>query len=440
MSTASANSAQGLTVLELLQRQKAEKRSSRRTWIGGLIGAFIGFLFGAILGPLFAEINRANHGSTAEGMIGVLTFISCIAVGSLIGYLFARRAVRKQNATMKAKKTPVVALAIFTAALLFATGFTLWPSGAPAPAAAAVTTVDKKDATPSPDPTPTEEECAAEFVQKPVGHGKNQVDDKFHEEYAKATAEAGSQSEGQINVLLARSGQDAQVLAIWAAEFSLLEDSDGWKDLVDGDCLSKEGQKLHAQLEGALTAKGTVITEAMAPANGINSGVHNGVYGVASAAGIYGDLRAIKVTLKDGSVVWILIRCGNVVHMKNPGLPEVPTDNPPPPPVKKCPPGTVGTPPNCNVLKSSNPVDWHYEAEKPKVQAPKGNGTQPEKVETSRPGGGGAVDTPANKPNSETGVTAPDKQDPAPERSDPPADDPAVEDDPPAKSGDPGGF
>jgi hypothetical protein len=232
-------------------------------------------------------------------------------------------------------------------------------------AQATVTVKDSSSTESTPTPSPTDE-CTPEFIQKSVSHEGNKVDADFAQAYAKATANAGNLSEAQSDVLLAKAGQDAQVLAIWTSAFGLYEDPNDWKDLVDGNCLSKEGEKLHAQFEGVLTAKGTVITEANAPSNGVNSGVHGDTYGVSSSAGIHGDLRSVKVTLHDGTSVYILIRCGNVVHPSNPGLPEVPTDNPPPP-KKVCPPDMpLGTWPVCKDVPTRDPA--------PRGNAPIGGG------------------------------------------------------------------
>lgn len=269
--------------------------------------------------------------------------------------------------------------------------------------AALVQTAEKPTPTPTPTPTPSAD-CEAEFVQQNVKHDGNKVDSDFEKDYAAATAGAENLTEAQIGILLAKAGKDAQVLAIWSNAFGLYKDPNNWKSLVDNGCLSKEGQKLHAKFEGVLTATGTVIAEADAPANGVNSGVHDDIYGVANSGGIYGNLRAIKVTLKDGTSVWILVRCGNVVHPSNPGLPEVPTDNPPPP-KPTCPPGTVGTPPDCIEPKvpSEDPA--------PQGNAPEGGG----KNEDTGPGQyipPGDMEQPPDTPRVNPEPPAPQPPDP----------------------------
>lgn len=253
----------------------------------------------------------------------------------------------------------------------------------------------------------TDDSCEATYTQVASNNENNRVIGDFSVRYAKVTAEADNLSDAQRTVLLEESGKDAFVLAVWTHAFGLYEDPKQWEELVDGDCLSSEGVKLHNQLEGVLSASGTTFEEAEAPANGFNSGVHDGVYGVASDQGVNGDRKAIKVTLKDGTVVYIMVRCGNPVFPGKPGLPEVPTDNPPTP-----------TPPG-NTPKSSDPNDYRRPGDGGKGQDV-GTGTKPvvpevttpaettpPQVETSKPGGGGVVDTPTKPPGSETGVTAP---------------------------------
>jgi len=99
-----------------------------------------------------------------------------------------------------------------------------------------------------------------------------------------------------------------------------------------------------------------------------------------------------------------------------PGTPDTPDtpDNPGctepngcKPPVVKCPPGQVGTPPNCLVPKSSDPKDYEYPTDKPKVTVDGPADTKKPEVKTEQNGGGGVVDTPTNNSGSETGVQAP---------------------------------
>ena len=224
--------------------------------------------------------------------------------------------------------------------------------------------------------------CEPAYAQAAVGNEGGKVIDDFETRYATATTEANNLSDAQQSLLIEQSGTNAQTLAAWAHAFGLYEDPNNWQPLIDGNCLSAEGQKLHNQFEGALSATGSKFEEASAPADGFNSGISDGVYGVSSSAGIRGDRKAVKVTLSDGTVAYVMVRCGNPVYPAKPNLPEVPTDNPPPPvekppvapppvkpppvqppPVKppvdtpKCPwnPALPPDSPKCLQPKSSNP-------------------------------------------------------------------------------------
>ena len=288
-------------------------------------------------------------------------------------------------------------------------------------------------AAPAGNSDPTAPACEPAYTQIAVGNEGGRVIDDFEVRYAAATTEANNLSDAQRSLLIEESGKNAQTLAAWAHAFGLLEDPNNWKSLVADDCLSPEGQKLHSKLDGALSATGSTFEEAEAPADGFNSGVDDGIYGVSSEAGVRGDRKAIKVTLSDGTVTYIMVRCGNPVYPGKPDLPNVPTDNPPPveppvvtpPPTKppvdtpKCPwnPALPPDSPKCLQPKSKNPDDYRQPGDGGKGPDV-GTGTKPpapvtpvqpapEPVQTEAPGGGGIIDTPTKPPGSETGVTAP---------------------------------
>lgn len=188
------------------------------------------------------------------------------------------------------------------------------------------------DPEPTPTPTPTVPTCPAEFVQVELGHEFGRVDALFQEKFATATANATNLEVALNNLLLQVAGSNASALAIWASALGLHEDPNNWAGLVEDGCLSQEGQVLWYQFEGALTAKGTTVTVGEAPSNGTNSGVDsNGTFGVAEQPGVNGDRKAIYIELRDGSSVWIMVRCGNVVYLiPPPMLSKVPTDDPGP--------------------------------------------------------------------------------------------------------------
>lgn len=182
------------------------------------------------------------------------------------------------------------------------------------------------------------EECDPLYKQVAVSNDGNKVDAFFQEMATTAIAMPGNVDDNLRGALLERAGQSGQLLAIWSSSVGLYENPNDWQKLVEGDCLSEEGQRLHTQFEGVLTSSNLAIGEA--PENGYNSGVSDGTFGVSAGAGIRGDRTAVVITLRDGTNVHIMTRCGNVVYEGKPPLPTVPTDNPPPPP----PPETT-TPP-----------------------------------------------------------------------------------------------
>lgn len=244
--------------------------------------------------------------------------------------------------TPKGRKVTMVILAVaIVGILIFVLAYPfLWgasssqASDTPTPGASATA-----EATPSPTGV-----CEPQFTQVAANNDNNRVIGNFGERYAAATANANNLSDAQRALLLEESGKDATVLAAWAQAFGLYGDPSKWPELVNNGCLSSEGIKLHNQFEGALTAEGVTFEEAQAPENGFNSGVFDGVYGTSETQGVTGDRKAIKVTLKDGSVVYLLVRCGNPVYPGKPDLPNVPTDNPPPdnPPPPVNPPEQPG--------------------------------------------------------------------------------------------------
>lgn len=329
--------------------------------------------------------------------------------------------------TTREKKQGGIIISLVLIALI-AVGFTLLPSND-------TTASAKNEQAPS---TTVDDACKDKYVQEQSKNEENRVIDDFSARYAQAAADSDNQSDAQRDLLIEESAKNAQVLAIWSHTFGLYEDPNKWDQLVKDGCLSEEGVTLHNQFEGMLSAKGTTFKEAEAPANGHNSGVNDGQYGVANDQGIYGDRKAIMVTLKDGSVAYIMVRCGNPVFPSPPpGIPDVPTDNPPPPenppenpPV--CPPDMPhGTPPLCKDSPSRDPYSQGNaptgggpnadrgpglyippnEMEKPGSQ-PRPNPPAPKPAPGSGNGGG-------SKPKPEPTFDHPDPEPAAPKPSDP---------------------
>lgn len=90
------------------------------------------------------------------------------------------------------------------------------------------------------------------------------------------------------------------------------------------------------------------VTVEDAPADWVNTGTDaNGEVTIASQPGIGGDRKAIKIVSPDGSVTYIMGRCGQPVVPGKPGfpIPEGPTDNPENPPTT-----TPETPPTTSTI------------------------------------------------------------------------------------------
>jgi hypothetical protein len=210
--------------------------------------------------------------------------------------------------------------------------------------------------------------CDPQYVQTPANNNDNKVDGDFEAKYAAATAGAANLSDAQRQLLLTETANNAHRLAIWSSAFGLHANPNDWQPLVSGNCLSAAGRDLYNQFAGALNAKGTTFAEGDAPANGYNTQVASGTFQVFSAPGVSGNRKAIKVTMANGSVVWIMVRCGNVVYGTPP--PGVPTTTPstPPPTTNTCPPSTpYGTWPVCKSGPSADPAS--------RSNAPVGGGT-----------------------------------------------------------------
>lgn len=165
---------------------------------------------------------------------------------------------------------------------------------------------------------------------------------------------AGETGEELRNSALENAGHSASVLAILANQINM-DGSPLWGDpndttsllTEDGAYLSPEGIALWEKVQVALTAGG-MSNAGLAPENGVNSGVQDGVFGSAGFSGITGDRTALIVTFKDGSTLTILKRCGNIVFPSVPeGVPTVTTDETPPS-------GGGETPPS---LTPKNPAD-----------------------------------------------------------------------------------
>ena len=148
-------------------------------------------------------------------------------------------------------------------------------------------------------------------------------------------------------------------LVVGAAQYFLKRTVDK-ATLSTGACATDAAVQLLTEIELTIGQAKSIVPDT-APATGYNSGVENGNVVGSSVAGISGDRKAIKITLSDGRVIWIMARCGNIVTI---GHPPVPTGN-----TDQCPPGTTGTPPKCLEVKLPT------QDAAPRGNAPVGGGT-----------------------------------------------------------------
>jgi hypothetical protein len=192
---------------------------------------------------------------------------------------------------------------------------------------------------------------------------------------AKTPADARKAASAWLDKVRANSGTLAG-----AAQYLLHENVAPSALVTSKGCATPAAQQIYWQLQGAIRLSAVVTSTA--PANGYNSGTANGVVVASVRSGISGNLKAIKITLPDGKVIWVMARCGNAVtqgpppvsttpppgsHQPPPGHHKPPkkctgskchtppppkgckaTHTCPPPPPHKCPPGTTGTPGHCH--------------------------------------------------------------------------------------------
>ncbi|MEP6710279.1 MAG: hypothetical protein ABJA64_00995, partial [Candidatus Saccharibacteria bacterium] len=215
-------------------------------------------------------------------------------------------------------------------------------------------------------------------------------------------------------------GHDARTLAARAFALKFVTTPDASKLLEPGKkCLSREGQDLYLQVKGALTGKGVKVdNNGTAPADGYNTGMDNGKFVVDSSQGVRGDRSAIVYTLRDGSKLYVMHRCGNLVFMSPPkGVPHGHTDNP------KC--KHHCTPP-CVEIPGNGVADCSH---KDPSKDPAANGNAPQ-------GGGKNADPGPGQPKPKpTFPTTPHTNPPPPTPTQPPRTEPTQ----PPQGGDSGG-
>lgn len=237
-----------------------------------------------------------------------------------------------------------------------------------------------KDADTASDATDAPSVCGdAKFDQVYIDRSAtSKVEPRYDGEIRPIIADASLTAEQKVEAIkavdLKLAASNMQTLAAWAKGLGLYDAPNAWPELVeggkivDGACPTEAGKMLFMKYEVAYELKGITLEVGTAPSNLTNTAINGDTNMADSIPGIYGDTTAVIMTLPDGSKFIRLVRCGNVVYPGPPSnVPPGITDNPrcefnpnlPPghpscvPPT--CPPGTIGTPPNCNNLKWVNP-------------------------------------------------------------------------------------
>jgi len=187
--------------------------------------------------------------------------------------------------------------------------------------------------------------CPPEFVQTGVSHENYRLVDDFRQYVEDQKGTGKAIPDAYRAAVQTVTGADAGVLASFAHEFKLWEDTKNTGPLVSGNCLSEQGQELQQDVLVILKASTIEEVQSIDP-NRYNSSYIDGIMGTAAEAGLTGDLFGYRVTLPNGTTYEALARCHNFTYAsKPPGRPDTPTDNPPvdtphedtPPPVTHVP-------------------------------------------------------------------------------------------------------
>lgn len=239
------------------------------------------------------------------------------------------------------------------------------------------------------DPTEPAATCPARFVQE--------LDDNNLNRFASEGFEGLAPDKRREHLEAIR--EDYRFLAFFGESlFKRLIDE---KSLVTADegCLNAKGRALYLKVEGALMASS--VKNGEAPSDGINSGMEDGKPVVAGTRGIRGDRSATIYTLRDGTKLIVLDRCGNIVFTSKPkGVPEGQTDNPKPKPPKptkppKHPPTTPPGEGGCKEIPGNGVVEC---GPKTPSEEPAQQNNVPEQATGKNPGTGGA---PASPPSAQ---------------------------------------
>ena len=202
---------------------------------------------------------------------------------------------------------------------------------------------------PSPKPSPKPDTTCSTSWKMVISSYEN---NKFISEGVQSIREAKNPSDAAKAAfdLSEKVRKDAPILKAFVK--SLLHKDVEVGTLTDEKgCASVSAVQLTIEMDLELANAKSIVPD-QAPSNGYNSGVNNGIVVNDTVSGIRGDRKAIKIVLADGTTIWVMARCGNIVTSGPPIFPPGNTDNPPP---TVCPPGQHGTPPVCKDDPSKAP-------------------------------------------------------------------------------------
>ena len=169
------------------------------------------------------------------------------------------------------------------------------------------------------------------FVQSPVGHEGEMVNDGWHDKVLEAEAVAGGDLQAvEDNIrelVLTEAGRDAQMLAIWAYAFGIHENPNDYADFLteDKSYLSEAGIQKWNELATVLESTKILREEIN---EGYNSGVGSDGFGLVSTPGVPEENQGTVFYPTKGEPVKALDICGNFVFPSLP--PNVPVIPPPP--------------------------------------------------------------------------------------------------------------
>lgn len=231
---------------------------------------------------------------------------------------------------MSFTKTAVSAAISGSLAIVFLVGALISSTGL------SVSNPDTKMSSPKPSSTasatPNPKECAASWKMETSTYANNRwFSDGITEIKTAKTPEDAAKA---AKVWTAGVRKDASLLA-GAAKYFLKQDVDKATLTDSKGCASDKAVDLAIALDLKLANAQSIVPD-QAPSNGYNSGVNGGNVIGDTTPGVGGNRTAIKIILEDGSTIWIMARCGNVVTNGPPPVPPGTTDNPPPPPKPVC--------------------------------------------------------------------------------------------------------